>query len=349
MKASVPKIAPQIAIVVPVSAKAISGGAELLYQGLKNALNKSGYNARLIELVVDESSFEHILKAYEQFENLDLSHYDAVISTKSPSYAIQHKNHLCYLLHTIRVFYDRFDDEMKPTAFNKKCREQIIQRDNHIFKRLDNLLTIGHEVTLRLMKYNNIYHSQVLHPPLTIDHFNTQSYDNFAFIPSRLHRWKKIDFLINAWQQVNSDIKLYIAGTGEDEAYFKKLAANDERIHFLGKINDQELADYYSKCLFVPFAPINEDYGFVTLEAFRSKKMVLSCDDSGEPANMIINNINGYVVPRDEKAFAAQVDLICTNKNKTKQLGEQAYALSEKINWQNTIQEITKRCHFDKQ
>ena len=34
-----------------------------------------------------------------------------MISTKTPTFVVQHRNHVCWLLHQIRVFYDRFDDE----------------------------------------------------------------------------------------------------------------------------------------------------------------------------------------------------------------------------------------------
>ena len=42
----------------------------------------------------------------------------------------------------------------------------------------------------------------------------------------------------------------------------------------LGGISDAELVDHYARCRAVYFAPWNEDYGFVTLEAFRSGKAV---------------------------------------------------------------------------
>lgn len=338
----------RIAIVVPISSSGITGGAELLYAGLQQAFVLRGYDAKLIEIEVDESSFENILQGYQDFKNLDLNEYDGVISTKAPSYNIQHDNHICYLLHTMRVFYDRFDDEMKNSSDNLMRRDNIIAMDSDIFSKIPHLLTIGHEISSRLIKYNGIYHSEVLHPPLIEDRFKRLDYKQFAFIPSRLHRWKKIDFLIESWKEVKSNIDLFIAGTGEDRAYFEKLAGDDSRIKFLGSITDEELVDYYAKTLFVPFAPINEDYGYVTLEAFRSKKMVLTCRDSGEPTNMVINQVNGFVVERNTKAFSKQVDYIVENQEKAKLYGEQGYELSSHINWDNTIKMFIKRFGFDK-
>lgn len=338
----------KIAIVVPISAQGISGGAELLYKGLKTAFEEYGYKTTLIEVVVDESSYELIKKGYDDFKHLDLSEYDGVISTKAPSYNIKHPNHICYLLHTMRVFYDRFDDEMEKTEHNLSIRKEILELDSKIFSKINNILTIGHEISNRLIKYNNIYHSEVIHPPLVEDNFICNSYENFAFIPSRLHRWKKIDFLIKSWKYVKSDIKLYIGGIGEDKEYFESLAKDDDRIIFLGKISNLELVDYYSRCLFVPFTPINEDYGYVTLEAFRSKKLVLTCKDSGEPTNMVINQVNGFVLDRDEQLFSQKVDWLYNNKKSAVTYGENGYKLSKNINWDKTVKEFVKRFGFEK-
>jgi len=60
---------------------------------------------------VDESSFDKILEAYCRCFYLDLNNYDLVISTKAPTYMVKHPNHVSYLLHTIRVFYNMFDVE----------------------------------------------------------------------------------------------------------------------------------------------------------------------------------------------------------------------------------------------
>ena len=62
-------------------------------------------------MVIDESSFEAILEGYEKCATLDLHDYDLVISTKAPTYAVHHRTHVSYLLHTIRVFYDMFHQE----------------------------------------------------------------------------------------------------------------------------------------------------------------------------------------------------------------------------------------------
>ena len=100
-----------IAVVVPVMKSGERGGAEALYKGLVRGLRETPNDVDRIDVLIDESSFEAILESYDRCANLDLHDYDLVISTKAPTYAVRHRAHVSYLLHTIRVFYDMFHQE----------------------------------------------------------------------------------------------------------------------------------------------------------------------------------------------------------------------------------------------
>ena len=43
------------------------------------------------------------------------------------------------------------------------------------------------------------------------------------------------------------------------------------------------MIDHLARCRAVVFPPFNEDYGFVTVEAFMCGKPVITCHDSGGP------------------------------------------------------------------
>src|ERR1700744_1676958 len=105
----------KVAIVTIRSSSGEEGGAERLYRALLESFVALGHKADEITLESDESSFEQILKNYLYFHDLDLSKYDLVVSTKAPTWMVRHPNHVCYLIHTIRAFYDMFD-ELFPKA-----------------------------------------------------------------------------------------------------------------------------------------------------------------------------------------------------------------------------------------
>jgi hypothetical protein len=87
-----------------------AGGAERLFEGLHAALGKHGCDARIVNIESDESTFEAIEETYLRCYDFDSSGFDALISTKAPTYLVRHGNHICYLVHTIRVFYDMFEE-----------------------------------------------------------------------------------------------------------------------------------------------------------------------------------------------------------------------------------------------
>jgi glycosyltransferase involved in cell wall biosynthesis len=110
----------KIAIVAPSPVPFVIGGAENLWWGLLDALNaRSGIQADLLKLPSPERNMGELLASYRRFSELDLSHFDLVISTKYPAWAIRHPNHVVYLQHTLRGLYDCYPQGM-PTHFDPK-------------------------------------------------------------------------------------------------------------------------------------------------------------------------------------------------------------------------------------
>jgi glycosyltransferase involved in cell wall biosynthesis len=99
----------KIAILAPSPVPFSVGGAEKLWRGLHQEINQSSdHQAELIKLPSPEHSFWDIIDSYEQFSKLDLTHFDLVISGKYPAWMTEHPNHVCYMLHRLRGFYDCF-------------------------------------------------------------------------------------------------------------------------------------------------------------------------------------------------------------------------------------------------
>ena len=326
----------RLALVTVKSGSGITGGAENLYEGLLNALNFGHVTTDHITLVADESSFDTIMEAYLRFYEVDLNRYDGVISTKAPSFMVRHRNHICYLLHTIRVFYDMFEREF-PTPWPELLdQQQFIQRADTLAlsaPHLKKLFVIGEEVRQRLLRFNAL-DAGVLHPPLLRDCFEeSASDDGYAFIVSRLHRWKRVGLIIEAMKYVKSPMRLLIAGTGEDEDHFRQLAGDDHRIELLGRVSDEALVRYYSRARFVPFVPVHEDYGYVTLEAFQSGKPVITCEDAGEPARLVQHGISGFVSKPDPKEFAGYMDYLFEHPSEAKTMGASGSESIRHIHW----------------
>jgi len=341
-------MARRIAILATASASGEMGGAERFYDGLRSALCDKGCEADIVPIVPDESSFSAILGSYLQFYDLDLTMYDAIISTKAPGYVARHPNHVCYLQHTMRIFYDMFAYEF-PCPNNEQCeqRKWVQRLDTAALSssNIKRLFVIGEEVRDRLLKFNRI-RSAVLYQATTLSGFHCGASD-YLFMPGRLHQWKRVDLVIEAMRHVRAPLKLLIAGTGEDEAVLKELAGDNDNIAFLGRISDEELLEYYANALAVPFVPYNEDFGLVAIEAFHSAKPIITCRDSGEPARMTSRYQAGLICDPTAKAIGSAIDFLFASPETARRLGENGRLRVAEMNWDTTARALIAALGFD--
>ena len=336
-----------IAVVTPRMASGERGGAESLYRGLLDALRSAGHTAQEIAVHTDESRWEMVLEAYARCSALDLHEYDLVISTKAPTFMVSHPHHVSYLLHTMRVFYDMFEHEYgSGTPQQHAQRRAIHALDRYGLRpgRVRRHFSNGHTTYRRLIDANAWWQSvgfSALHHPPFLSGYKRSSAQDYILVPGRLHRWKRVALIIEAYRHVKRQVPLLITGTGEDAAALHAAAAGDRRIRFLGDVGDAALVDLYAGALLVPFVPKHEDYGLITIEAFKSGKPVLTCTDSGEPLEFVRDGINGYVVEPDAKAVAERLTHAIDHRRLAAQMGERGRKRVAHIAWEPIVEAVT--------
>jgi glycosyltransferase involved in cell wall biosynthesis len=336
---------PRIAVVAPSSPNGEIGGAERLFTGLCEALEAIGMTAELVAPPIREDSFRNIRQAYRRFYELDLSGFDGVISTKAPSYAVRHPNHVCYLVHTIRAWYDMFEATHPYASARTHLQRRKIQAlDTAALMRPSRLFAIGEEVASRLRSFNGL-DAQVLYFPATLPGLRTGAY-NYLLLPGRLHPWKRVDLAIKAMRFVRAPVPLIIAGTGQEEASLRAMAKGDTRISFTGRVTDERLAALYAQSLGVLFVPRHEDYGLITLEAFTCEKPVICCSDSGEPARMVQNDQSGFVIPPDPRQIGDSIGWLMRNPTRASAMGKAGAASIAGISWDHVARSLCAALGF---
>jgi glycosyltransferase involved in cell wall biosynthesis len=195
----------------------------------------------------------------------------------------------------------------------------------------------------RLQKWGNVP-SEVLYPPPPPRSYGTEDYECTVLAVSRLHPLKRLDLLIKALKQVeNANLRAIIAGTGEEDETLRRLAFDLEvanRVTFLGHVDDETLLSCYARCRAVFFAPFMEDFGFVTLESFRSKKPVLTCSDSGGPAELVVHDRSGFVVEPDPRLIAQRLDIWASHRDRAVQMGEAGHRDTSDITWEAALNKL---------
>jgi len=338
----------RVAIVATASASGEKGGAERFYDGLRLALCAQGVDAEFVPVIPDESDFEAILRSYLKFYDLDFTEFDGIISTKAPGYVSRHPNHVCYLLHTMRVFYDMFDTEFPWADDNLRDHRRRIQDLDTAALSSPNIrrvFVIGDEVKDRLEKYNGL-RSEVLYPSTTLTGFRHDGAFEYLFMPGRLHRWKRVSLVIAAMAHAKAPVRLLIAGAGEDQTELRVMAKDNPRIEFLGRISDREMIEYYADALAVPFVPYREDFGLVAIEAFQSGKPVITCSDSGEPMRLTSKFDAGLICDPTPESIGVAIDSLYYDIDSARKLGNNGRINVAEVNWEPTAKALVAALGF---
>ena len=302
----------------------VEGGHLVMARALVQALREEGHEADLV--LTPQNRFGRQGAAYlaAWLTDIGLAHdgrrIDQVISLRYPSYAVRHDNHVVWLNHTMREYYDRWDAFSAPLKWKGRAKERtrrqlIHTADRYLLTRnVRKVFTISRTVTARLARWGGIP-SEPLHPPPPQRPYRCDTYGDYIFAVSRLAPLKRLSLVIDALAQpAASGIRCVIAGEGEERQLLEKSIADkglSSRVSLIGRIDDRQMLDHLAKCRAVCFPPYDEDYGFVTVEAFASRKPVITCSDSGGPAELVADNVNGRVcAPRAEALAAAMREVI---------------------------------------
>ena len=123
-------------------------------------------------------------------------------------------------------------------------------------------------------------------------------------------RYKGHDLLIDIWRDVTADVPagvLRIVGDGDDRPRLELKAASmnlGDRIVFLGRVSDQQLAHEYERCTAVVMPSRGEGFGLVFIEAMRAARGCIG--GHGSASEIIVDGDTGFVVDPEDRAQLRQ-------------------------------------------
>ena len=113
-----------------------------------------------------------------------------------------------------------------------------------------------------------------------------------------------------------------------------------DRVQFLGRVSDDRILDLLASCRAVCFPPFEEDYGFVTVEAFASRKAVVTCRDSGGPAELVVDGVSGFVCDPSPQALAHALSVLAEDRALAERMGGEALAAGTRLTWPDTVRQL---------
>ncbi len=339
-------------IVVTSDVPFVHGGHIVIACELVARLREYGYESELMR--TPQNRFGRQLGAYIATSLTDLREagdgkpVDGVISLRFPSFAVKHDRHACWINHRMREYYDLWPRFRSTLSWKGKIKESLrrflIHRlDAHCLDhRVKKLYAQSRTIQARLSAWGG-HASEVLYPPAVIRPYRTDGYENYFFAVSRLVPLKRFDLLLRAVAIARVQCK--IAGDGPETDRLVALARElkiDDLVVFLGHVDNADLITHYARCRAVVFPAYGEDYGLVTLEAFSSGKPVITCEDSGGPAELVAHEKNGLIASPEPAALAQAMEQLAGVSSQAENLGKEALAEAKRHSWRNVIEKLVE-------
>jgi glycosyltransferase involved in cell wall biosynthesis len=326
----------------------VRGGAELLVDGLRDALRERGHSVDVVQLPFAWQPHERIGSSALAWRLLDLAHVngapvDQIICTKFPSYAAHHPHKVVWLVHQHRQAYDWYGtpfSDFSGTAEDRTVRDMLLRMDRRMLGEARRLYTISRNVGARLKRFNGL-DSQPLYPPSRYaGRLRAGPYGDYVLSDARLDAAKRLDLLLRALAQTKAPIRCVFVSTGPEREPLQRLAASlglGARAQFRGYVPDDELIDLYAGARAVYYAPFDEDYGFTTIQALAAARPVVTTTDAGGVLEFVEDGVNGCVAAPEPGAIAARLDALAADVELAARLGAAGPAPVAGITWEKVL------------
>jgi glycosyltransferase involved in cell wall biosynthesis len=208
-------------------------------------------------------------------EQLDLSHYDLVLSS---SHAVAKgvitgpdQLHISYIHSPLRYAWDMQQQYLREARLERGIKSAFARLLLHYLRLWDLRTANGVDVFLANSQFIarrifKVYRreARVVYPPVDVDYFSLSSQrENEYLAVSRFVQYKKMDLIIDAFTAM-PEKRLHVIGDGPD---FKRLQASaGPNITLMGYQSSQVIKERMQKARALIFAAM-EDFGIVPVEA----------------------------------------------------------------------------------
>jgi glycosyltransferase involved in cell wall biosynthesis len=256
---------------------------------------------------------------------------------------------VAWLFHQHREAYDLFGTpycSFQDTPEDVQVRTAIQAMDTAALTECRAVYTISRNVAERLRKYNGLAGESLYPPPHHLGRYRTDAYGDYLFYAGRLDRLKRLDLAIDAMQRVRGGARLKIAGAGPLAEELRKQIEGlgvQDRVEMLGFVSADELIGLYAGARAAYYAPLNEDYGYVTVESFLSRKPVVTTTDAGGVLEFVTPGETGVVAEPTPEAIADAIDTLWSwPEARLREMGEAGHARVADISWDVVIDRLTE-------
>jgi glycosyltransferase involved in cell wall biosynthesis len=329
----------------------VHGGAESHVRELVRELRERGFVTELVSVPFKWYPKEEILPHAAAWRMLDLTEsngrpIDLVIASKFPTYFARHPRKVAWLIHQYRAAYELCGTEYSDfthTELDVGLRDTLIKLDTEMLAECRAIFSNARNTAARLRKFNGLEAEPLYHPSRLARRLRAGNYGDYVLSVGRIESVKRVELAVRAIAAVHPALRLFIAGDGTQRRNVERLAAEtgvSDRVTFLGTVEDARLIELYADALAVIYPPYDEDFGYVTLEAFLARKPVITCIDSGGPTEFVQDGVNGWLCEPQPDAVAAAINAAFDDRRRTARMGDAGHDLAGTISWDGVIEKL---------
>lgn len=331
------------------------GGAESHAASLRVELERRGFQADIITIPFKWYPPSCLLDCMLMARLLDVSEVngqriDRVIALKFPAYYASHPHKVGWILHQHRQAYELYGtshSDLHQSAEGRRVVSAIRAWDSALFREFRQVFANSRNVAARLQTYSGTPAEPLYHPPANAERFHCQEFGDYILYPGRFDALKRQHLIVEAMARAPRPLRLVLIGAHEG-AYGQKLlrhiadAGLADRVDVRGLVSEEEKIRLYAGCLAVYNGVFDEDYGYVTLEAFLSGKPVITHTDSGGPLEFVIHETNGYVIPPEPEHIDHCLARLAGQPARAREMGHGGRRLLSElhISWDHVIERL---------
>lgn len=320
----------------------VRGGAEQAVEGLVAALHQAGHAAEVVRLPVAWGR-DQVLASALAWRLIEVS-ADVVIATNFPSYYVRHPRKVVWLFHQHRAAYDVMDSEWSDFDLSEDAlsvQQTLTDWDTRVLEEAVGRFALSEEVAARLRRSNGLTATPLYHPAPLQAVLSPGDYGDYLFCASRLEANKRVDLAVRALAESSSGMRLVVAGDGslrpELVTLVRRLGLR-ARVELAGFVDDAHLVQLFRGARAVIYPPHQEDYGYVTLQAFAARKAVITATDSGGVLEWVVEGETGAVGEPDPASLGRAIDrLVGAGPERIRAMGERGHERIRGLRWDRVV------------
>ncbi len=320
------------------------GGLELLVEGLVRALSEAGHRAEAVRIPAAWDR-DRLLDAPAAWRMVPLD-ADVVIPVNFPAYYARHPRKVVWLAHQHRAAYDGIDQPWSDIGLDDTSLEvqrQLSVWDETALGEAVARFTISGVVSDRMSRFCGLDSTPIYHPPPLAGRLHPSPLGDRIVSVGRLEQNKRPGLLIDGLLASRRGVGGVLAGTGSLSSTLSTAGASllaDGRLEMPGYVSDEVSIGLFHDALAVLYAPYDEDYGYVTLEAFLAGKPVVTTDDAGGVLEWVEDGVTGLVTDGTPEALGEAFDRLDADRDLAARLGAAGRERAAALGWSETVAQL---------